>query len=177
MDWMLLLAGAGLVAGAVLGGAMIRRVPTGHRGVVLRRDLPVRQRTPGLVLVLPVVERLERVPLAPAPIDPLAVTATTRDGVEVHLLLSLLWSVTDPLAAAQAGATLRSATEEGAERAARHLVANVAISDLLRDREAVLGQLRVTARPLLMPLGVELDDVDLLDTRLRAGPELLRLLA
>lgn len=176
MDWILLLAGAGLVAGTALGGALVRRVPTGHRGVVLRHGLPVRQRAPGLALVIPVVERLERVPLAPAPIDPLVVAATTRDGVEVHLLLSLLWSVTDPLAAAQAGPTLRSATEEGAERATRHLVANVAISDLLRDREAVLGQLRVTALPLLVPLGVALDDVDLLDTRLRVGPELLRLL-
>jgi regulator of protease activity HflC (stomatin/prohibitin superfamily) len=177
MDPALLVVVAALLAVAATGCAVVRIVPAGHHGVVMRLGKPRRRRSSGLVVVVPGLERLRLVSLTPAPIDPLPITGWTHDGVEVRLVLSLSWAVTDPTAAAQAEPDVRLATEAGVERAAHHLLASVALSTLLRDRENVLSRLPVIALPQLVPLGVELVDVDLLDAQLRVGPELLRLLA
>jgi regulator of protease activity HflC (stomatin/prohibitin superfamily) len=177
MDSALLVVGAALLAVvAAAGCAVVRIVPAGHEGVVMRLGQPLRSRSSGLAVVVPGLERLHLVSLTPTPIEPLAVTGSTRDGVEVRLVLSLSWGVADPVAAAQAKPDVRLATADGVERAAHRLLASVDLSSLLRDREEVLSRLPVTALPLLAPLGVALVDVDLLDAQLRVGPELLRLL-
>jgi len=77
----------------------------------------------------------------------------------------------------QAVPDARAAVADAVERALHHLVANVDLANLLRDRESFLARLPVTALPLVSPLGAELVDVDLLDAEVRVGPELLRLLA
>lgn len=117
------------------------------------------------------------VALQPAPIDPLGVTTLTRDGVEVRLVVSVCWCISDPARAVQAVPDPRAATAAAVERALHHLVANVDLAHLLRNREVVISQLPAVALPLLGPFGVELLDVDLLDAEVRVGPELLRLLA
>lgn len=117
------------------------------------------------------------VALYPRAIDPLSVSAVTRDGVELRLVVSVLWCVTDPAVVAQAVPDARTAVADVVERGLHHLVANVDLADLLREREAFLARLPVTALPLVISLGVELVDVDLLDAEVRVGPELLRLLA
>jgi regulator of protease activity HflC (stomatin/prohibitin superfamily) len=177
MDSTALVVAAALVAAAAIGCAVVRIVPAEHCGVVTRAGRVARSRPSGLVMVAPGVERIEMVALRPRAIDPLSVSGLTRDGVEVRLVVSLLWCVADPKVAVQAVPDARAATAEAVERALHHLVANVDLAHLLRDREAVLSRLPVSALPLVSPLGVELVDVDLLDAEVRVGPELLRLLA
>jgi len=166
-----------LAAAATIGCAVVRIVPAGHRGVVIRSGRVARSRPSGLVAVVPGLERVEMVALHPRTIDPLGVTALTRDGVEVRLVVSVLWCVADPTRAVRAVPDARAATAAAVERALHHLVANVDLAHLLRDREAVISRLPVSALPLVAPWGVELVDVDLLDAEVRVGPELLRLLA
>lgn len=173
----LVILAAGLAAATVIGCALVRIVPAGHRGVVIRAGRVARTRPSGLLVVVPVVERVEMVALYPRAIDPLSVSAVTRDGVELRLVVSVLWCVTDPAVVAQAVPDARTAVADVVERGLHHLVANVDLADLLREREAFLARLPVTALPLVISLGVELVDVDLLDAEVRVGPELLRLLA
>lgn len=173
----LLIAAAVVATAAVAGRAVVKVVPAGHRGVVTRAGRVARSRRPGLAAVVPGVERIQMVALRPRPIDPLTVTATTRDGVEVRLVLSVFWRVADPVRAVRGEPETRTATADAVERALRHLVATVDLASLLRDREPMLARLAVRTGPLLGPVGVELVDVDLLDTEVRVGPELLRLLA
>ena len=173
-----LLLAAGIVATvAAIGCAVVRVVPAGHCGVVTRAGRAIRSRSSGLALVTPGVERIEMVALRPAPIDPLGVTALTRDGVEVRLVVSVWWCVADPRLAVTAVPDTRTATAAALERALHHLVASVDLGDLLRNREVVLSRVPVIALPLLGTLGVGLVDLDLLDAEVRVGPELLRLLA
>lgn len=166
-----------LAVAVVVGCVLVRIVPTGHCGVVIRAGRVARTRPSGLLVVVPVVERVEMVALHPRVIDPLSVSAVTRDGVEIRLVLSVLWSVADPALAAQAVPDARTAVADVVERGLHHLVANVDLANLLRDREAFLGRLPVTVLPLVSPLGAKLVDVDLLEAEVRVGPELLRLLA
>ena len=173
----LLIAAVLLAVMAAIGSSVVRVVPAWHCGVVTRAGRVARSRSSGLAIVMPGVERIDMVPLQPRSIDPLAVTALTRDGVEVRLVVSLLWCVVEPTRAVQEVSDAGAGTAAAVERALRRLVAGVDLQDLLRDRVAVLSRLPVIALPLLSPLGVELVDVDLLDAEVRVSPELLRLLA
>jgi regulator of protease activity HflC (stomatin/prohibitin superfamily) len=172
-----LVVAVALAGTAVLVSAAVRIVPAGHRGVVTRAGRVVRSRPSGLVVVMPGVERVKMVALHPRPIDPLTVAARTRDGFELRLVVSVLWCVADPTLAVHAVPDARAATADAIERALHHLVANVDLANLLRDRGLFLAQLPVTALPLVNGLGAELLDVDLLDAQVRVCPELLRLLA
>ena len=172
-----LLAAAIVAAVAMIGCAVVRVVPVGYCGMVTRAGRVSRSRSSGLALIVPGVERIEMVALQPAPLDPLAVMALTRDGVEVRLVVSVSWRVSHPALVVHAVPDARAATAAAVERALHHLVANVDLPQLLRDREVVLSRLPVIALPLVGPFGIELVDVDLLGAEVRVGPELLRLLA
>jgi regulator of protease activity HflC (stomatin/prohibitin superfamily) len=166
-----------LAVTVALGFGALRMVPAGHCGVVIRAGRVARLRSSGLVLVVPGVEQVAKVTKHPRSIDPLIITARTRDGVEVRLVVSVLWCVVDPTLAVQAPPDARAATEDAVERALQDLVANVDLANLLRDRNSTLARLPATALPLLSSFGVELIDVDLRDAEVRVGPELLQLLA
>lgn len=167
---------AALTLAAVVGCALVRIVPAGHRGVVIRAGRVARTRPSGPLVVVPVAERVEMVALHPRALVPLSVTSVTRDGIEIRLVLSVLWSVTDAALAALAVPDAKTAVADVVERGLHHLVAGVELATLLRERESFLSRLPVTALPLVSPLGAELVDVDLLDAEVRVGPELLRLL-
>lgn len=172
-----LVVAVAVAAAAAVGCAVVRIVPAGHCGVVTRAGRVARSRPSGLVTVVPGLERVEMVPLDPSPIGPLSVTAQTRDGLEVRLVFSVLWCVADPTLAVHAAPGAGPATADAVEEALHLLVANVDLADLVRDCESILSRLPVVALPLVLPLGVELVDVDLLDAQVRICPELLRLLA
>lgn len=156
--------------------AVFRVVPAGHVGVTVRGGRAVRTRPSGVLASLPLVERVVTVPLRPPAIEPLLVTATTRDAVEIRLVVSALWEVTDPARAALAGEGLRDRTAEAVERAAHRTCLTLDLVDLLRDRALLLDPLPRSAAVALIPYGVRLGDVELLDAELRLGPGLLRLL-
>jgi len=177
MESTALLVAAALMAVVAIGCAVVRVVPAEHCGVVTRAGRESRSRPSGLAMVVPGVERIEMVAPQPGPIDPLGVTALTRDGVEVRLVVSVLWCVSDPRRAVHAVPDVRAATAAAVERALHHLVANVDLAKLLREREVLMSRLPAVALPFVGPFGVELVDADLLDAEVRVGPELLRLLA
>ena len=171
-----MVAAAIVATAAAIAIAAVRVVPTGHTGVVIRAGRVTRSRPTGMAMVAPGLERIEMVALHPTPIDPLGVTTLTRDGVEVHLQLSVLWRVVSTTVVVNSGLDARAATASVVERGLHHLIANVDLAYLLREREDVLSQLPATVQSLAEPFGVEVIDVDLLDAEVRVGPELLRLL-
>jgi regulator of protease activity HflC (stomatin/prohibitin superfamily) len=176
MELSVLVVVAVLATVVACGFASVRVVPAGSIGVVLRAGRVTRQRQPGPVVVVPGLERIEMVSLRPSPIDPLGVTALTRDAVEVDLAVSVVWRVADPVRAIGAEPCARAVTAAAVERGVRHLVATVDLADLLRDHADLLAPLPTITWPLVEPYGVDVVDVDLLDTQVRVGPELLHLL-
>jgi len=157
-------------------GLSVRMVPVGHVGVVVRAGRPVRSRPAGLVPLVPGFEQLRNLALLPPPLEPVEVVATTRDGVEVRMTLSVLWRIDDvDRAAAQSDPCLVVA--EAVERSVRHEVGALDLRSLLEDREGMLGRLTGDQTGLLAATGVCLLDADLLATEIRVGPHLLDLLS
>lgn len=157
--------------------AVVRIVPVGHVGVVTRGSVVLRTRPSGVFVAIPRLDRLVMVPIGAQNLEPLRVMAVTRDGVELQLVLSVLWRVVEPAVAVHVippGGRTNAA--ELVERAVHHLVARVDLVDLLRDRDCLLAKLTDAGRSLLTAAGVEVLDADLLDAEVRVGPELIRLL-
>jgi regulator of protease activity HflC (stomatin/prohibitin superfamily) len=71
-------------------------VPTGSRALVMRWGLVSRVAGPGVVRVVPGLDRVRVLDLQPHRMEPVPVAATTRDGVDVRLDLSVLWRVLEP---------------------------------------------------------------------------------
>ncbi len=167
-----------LAAGTiVLGTATVRVVPAGHRGVVVRAGRPRREAGEGLVAVVPVLDRVTMVSLHPATIDPVVVPAITHDGAEVRVVLSVLWQVTEPTAASGAEPGAGSVTALVVERAVRREAAHADLGRLLRDQAALVRLTPEDETLLHEHAGVRVLDIAIVDTEVRASPELLRLLA
>lgn len=176
MDPLLAAVVLGLSALVVLVCASVRSVPAGHCGVVVRMGRTLRMAPPGLLVVVPLLDRMERVALGPRSIDPLVLTATTANGVEVRMAANVLWEVADPMAVARLRDEPDAYVAESVERTLHHMVAERDLGSLLHARHDVVAGLPGAADPLLRPLGMRLVDVDLLDLEVRVGAELLRLL-
>jgi regulator of protease activity HflC (stomatin/prohibitin superfamily) len=159
-------ASVGLAVGAVVAAAIttVRVIPESHRGVVRRWGRTSRVVGPGPVLLLPGVERITRVRVTPVRIDPLVVSATTMDGVEVRLEGSALCRITDPCTAARAVPDAFTAAAERIEHALRRAIAALDLQGLLDTRlglgDALKRQLGSGELSGMEVLEVEVDDIE-----------------
>jgi regulator of protease activity HflC (stomatin/prohibitin superfamily) len=176
MEPVALIAIAILAVMGALASATIHVVPAGGHAVVMRAGVPVRSRASGFVHTLPGVERIHLVATRPPPLDPLTAHAITRDGVEIQLVASVLYRVTDPVRAAQATTDVRATTTRGIERALHHVVAQSELVSLLRDREEHVRRLVAQSPSELASIGVTVVDIDLTGVEVRVGAQLLSLL-
>lgn len=159
----------GTVALAVLAALavrVVRLVPSGECLVLFRCGRPVGVGGPGVVLVLPLLDRGVRVPLRPACIDLLWLKATTRDGVAVKVNGAVLASVCDPVRYCLAresplSDTPLSAATAAAEAEVRRYVAGRELAELSGPTgvERTDLQSRITAR--IRQLGVEVTRIEL----------------
>ncbi|GII30487.1 SPFH domain-containing protein [Planotetraspora mira] len=118
-----------LILAAVAAHAF-RFVRSGHRLVVFRPGRPAIVKGPGLVLVLPGLDRAVRVPLGPDLVDLPWIEAVTRDGAMVTVNGAVLTSVRDPVSYARSMPPPRSRTAAEAETVIRGYVAKRDLADL-----------------------------------------------
>ena len=172
-----MIAVIGVLAAVGLCAAVVHPIPVGSDAVVTRAGLPLRSKAGGLIAALPVVEHVHMVATQPRRIDPLAVHVTTRDGVEVQLILSILFRIDNPALSVLSNVDGRTTTADAVERALHHLAGQSDLVDLLVEREAILARVAAHVSKCLEPSGLELVDTDLLGAEVRVGAQLLHLLA
>jgi regulator of protease activity HflC (stomatin/prohibitin superfamily) len=159
---------------AVLSAVTV--VPPGRVAVVARFGRAVRTKSPGLAVTVPLVDRVTVLQTLPSRVEPLHVSGTTRDGVDVRITASLMWQVVDPARALSASPDPATATMDVVEHAVQAGVGEVDLRDLLADREAAMERVLPRADDATRQFGATVLDVGILDAEVRVGPELLRLL-
>lgn len=172
-----MIAVVGALAAVGLCVAAVHSIPGGSAAVVTRAGRPLRSKAGGVIATIPVVERVHMVATQPRRIDPLAVHVTTQDGVEIQLILSVLFRIENPVLSVQSNVDARATTADAVERAFHHLTGQSALVDLLVQREALLIRVCRQASKRLEPSGLELVDLYLLGAEVRVGAQLLHLLA
>jgi regulator of protease activity HflC (stomatin/prohibitin superfamily) len=153
-----------LVAGSV------RMVQQYQRGVVLRfgRLLPeVRQ--PGLRLMVPVADRMVRVPVQTIVLDVPPQGAITKDNVTLSVDAVVYFRVTDPVKAVVNVENYLGAISQVARTSLRSVIGRADLDTMLSDREQVNAELRAVIDTPTDDWGVTVDRVEIKDIALPEG--------
>jgi regulator of protease activity HflC (stomatin/prohibitin superfamily) len=159
-------------AAAALGvlwvlGANIRVIKQFERGVVLRFGR-VRQgvRGPGLTLLVPVADRLQKVNMQIITMPVPAQDGITRDNVTVRVDAVIYFKVADPVRAAVDVQDYMSAIGQVAQTSLRSIIGKSDLDDLLSNREHLNQGLELMLDSPALGWGIHIDRVEIKDVTL-----------
>ncbi|WP_308283462.1 slipin family protein [Pseudonocardia nigra] len=157
---------------ALLLASGVRMVQQYQRGVVLRfgRLLPeVRQ--PGLRLMVPVADRMVKVPVQTVVMDVPPQGAITKDNVTLSVDAVVYFRVTDPVKAVVNVENYLGAISQVARTSLRSVIGRADLDTMLSDREQVNAELRAVIDTPTDDWGITVDRVEIKDIAL---PESMR---
>src|SRR5438067_11322849 len=144
-----------------------------ERGVIFRLGKLLGAKGPGLILLIPVVDRMVKMDLRVVTIDVSKQEVMTRDNVPATVDAVVYFRVVDPIAAVVKVENFWKATSLIAQTTLRSVLGQAPLDDLLSQREAINLQLQSIIDRHTEPWGVkvtavEVKDVSLPDTMKRA---------
>jgi regulator of protease activity HflC (stomatin/prohibitin superfamily) len=153
--------------------ASLKVVKEYERGVVFRLGRVVGARGPGLIVLVPLIERMTKVNLQTITLDLEPQDVITKDNVTISVNAVLYFRVVDPVNAIVAIQDYFFATNRIAEGTLRATLGQHELDELLAHRDRINEQLQVQIDVLTESWGikvvsVEVKDVDLPDTMRRA---------
>ncbi len=164
---------AGWVLLGTLATAAVRVVSTHEKAVVLRFGRVERLRGPGLVAILPGVERVIRISVRDRTLQPRVIAATTSDDMRVRVTATARFRVVDPISSVVARANVCTYTAKAVETVIRDCVGSTELRDLARCSPEREQQLRCEVNTVVYDWGVEVRELEISTIELQLTPELL----
>lgn len=146
--------------------ASIKVVQEYERGVVFRLGRLAGVRGPGLILLIPFVERMQKVDLRIVTMDIPAQEVITKDNVTIRVNAVAYFRVLNPDAAVVNVADFIRATSQIAQTTLRSVLGQSALDDLLAEREKINQQLAQIIDDQTEPWGVKVSIVEVKDVEL-----------
>ena len=137
-----------------------------ERGVVFRLGRLLGPRGPGLILLIPFIERMQKVDLRTVTMDIPAQEVITRDNVTVRVNAVAYFRVLDPNAATVNVADFIRATSQIAQTTLRSVLGQSALDDLLSERDKINIQLQQIIDEQTEPWGIKVSIVEVKDVEL-----------
>jgi regulator of protease activity HflC (stomatin/prohibitin superfamily) len=137
-----------------------------ERGVVFRLGRLVGARGPGLILLIPFLERMQKVDLRTVTMDIPAQEVITKDNVTIRVNAVAYFRVTDPNASVVNVADFVRATSQIAQTTLRSVLGQSALDELLSERESINQQLAKIIDDQTEPWGVKVSIVEVKDVEL-----------
>jgi regulator of protease activity HflC (stomatin/prohibitin superfamily) len=146
--------------------AAIKVLREWERAVVLRlgRLRPVKG--PGLIFIIPIIDRVIRVDLRVVTLDVPAQRVITLDNVTVEVDAVVFYRVVDPARSVVAVEDFRRASFFITQTTLRNVIGQSELDDLLAHREQVNQKLQVIIDEATEPWGVKVGSVEVRDVRL-----------
>lgn len=157
---------AGTVALTLLSvlGTSVRVIQQFERGVVYRfGQVQARVRGPGLTLLIPVADRLQKVNMQIITMPVPAQDGITRDNVTVRVDAVIYFKVADPVRAAVDVQDYMSAIGQVAQTSLRSIIGKSNLDDLLSNREHLNDGLEVMIDSPALGWGIHIDRVEIKD--------------
>ena len=148
-----------VVAVFVLSG--IKILKEFERGVIFRLGRLVDHRGPGLIYVLPVIERMQRVDLRTVTMDVPAQDVITKDNVSVKVNAVLYFRVVDPNRAVVDVVDFLFATSQLAQTTLRSVCGQAEMDELLSEREHLNARLQEILDQQTDPWGIKVVTVEI----------------
>src|SRR6478735_4337791 len=146
--------------------ASVKIVKEYERGVVFRLGRLVGPRGPGLILLLPFIERMVKVDLRTVTMDVPAQEVITRDNVTVRVNAVSYFRVIDPSAAVTNVTDYIRATSQIAQTTLRSVLGQSSLDELLSEREKINSELQRIIDEQTEPWGVKVSIVEVKDVEL-----------
>ena len=150
----------------VLAAASVRVLREYERGVVFRLGRVQRQRGPGLILLLPGVDRMVRVSLRTVTLRIPAQDVITRDNVPTRVTAVTYYRIIDPLKSVLEIEEVLSATAQIAQTTLRSVLGKVELDSLLAERERLNEHLQQIIDDQTEPWGVKVTTVEIKDVEI-----------
>lgn len=156
-----------VVVGLILSSASARVVRQFERGVVFRLGRVRRPpRAPGLAVITPFVERMQKVNMQIITLPVPAQEGITRDNVTVRVDAVVYFRVKDPIRAVVDVQNYEFAVSQVAQTSLRSIIGKSDLDDLLSNREALNQGLALMIDSPAVGWGIEIDRVEIKDVAL-----------
>jgi regulator of protease activity HflC (stomatin/prohibitin superfamily) len=160
-----------VIGGLIAAGRSIRVVQQYEKGIVYRwgKVLP-EIRGPGLTLMNPVSDRLQKVNMQIVAMAVPAQEGITRDNVSVRVDAVVYFRVVDPIKATVNVQNYMFAISQQAQTSLRSIIGQSEMDQLLAERETVNRELRrIIDEPTEEPWGIRVERVEIKDVSLPEG--------
>lgn len=137
-----------------------------ERGVIFRLGRLIDVKGPGLIVIIPFVDRMVKVDLRTITFDVPAQEIITRDNVTVKVNAVCYFRIVDPNKAVVSVQNFMLATSQIAQTSMRSVVGQVHLDDLLSDREQLNMKLQKIIDQQTEPWGIKVSIVELKDVQI-----------
>jgi len=132
-----------------------------ERGVIFRLGRMVDPRGPGIIYVIPLIERMRRMDLRTITMDVPSQDVITRDNVSVKVNAVVYFRVLEPNRAVREVASFLFATSQLAQVTLRSVCGQAELDELLAERERINSQLQEILDTQTDPWGIKVVLVEL----------------
>ena len=159
MPWIVAL----LVLGTVVLPQMIRILREYERGVIFRLGKLLGAKGPGLILLIPIVDRMVKIDLRVITIEVPKQEVMTRDNVPATVDAVIYFRVVDPQAAVVKVENFLKASSLIAQTTLRSVLGQSQLDELLAQRDKINQQLQEIIDQHTEPWGVKVTSVEIRD--------------
>jgi regulator of protease activity HflC (stomatin/prohibitin superfamily) len=154
---------------AALAGSSVRILREYERAVVFRLGRLIGQKGPGIVLLIPGIDRMVRVDLRTVTFDVPPQDLITRDNVPAKVNAVTYFRVVDPIRSVVEVERYRSATSQIAQTTLRSVLGKADLDALLTEREKLNEELQQIIDDQTDPWGIKVTTVEIKDVGIPQG--------
>ncbi len=147
-------------------GASIRVLREYERGVVFRLGRLMEKRGPGLILLVPSIDRMVRVSLRTVTLTVPAQEIITRDNIPARVTAVAYYRVVDPNMAVTQVENFHTATLQISQTTLRSILGGVDLDALLSEREQLNEALQHVIDAQTEPWGIKVTTVEIKDVEI-----------
>jgi regulator of protease activity HflC (stomatin/prohibitin superfamily) len=163
---LLIALGAIVLLGLISAGASVRILREYERGVVFRLGRLIGAKGPGIVLLIPAVDRMVRVSLRTVTQQIPAQEVITRDNVPARVTAVTYFRVVDPSKSIVEIQDVLAATSQIAQTTLRSVLGKAELDTLLAERERLNEDLQHIIDDQTEPWGIKVTTVEIKDVEI-----------
>ncbi len=151
---------------AIVLGSAVRILREYERGVIFRLGRLIATKGPGLILLIPMIDRMERVDLRTVTLNIPPQEVITRDNVPSSVNAVAYFRVVDPNRAIVEVENFLLATSQISQTALRSVLGKAELDQLLSERERLNEELQKIIDESTEPWGVKVTAVEIKDVEI-----------
>ncbi len=149
-----------VIFGVIILANAIRILPEYERGVIFRLGRLIGIKGPGIIFLIPIVDRLTKVSLRTVVMDIPPQDVITRDNVSIKVNAVVYFRVMDPSKAIVEVENFLFATSQLSQTTLRSILGQSSLDELLAERDKINSELQKVIDLHTEPWGIKISNVE-----------------